>query len=85
MKTVNDFFNKLASELDKTYFPNVKYYRDDKKCTNVHYAVECFNNGVSFYHNFIDVLSKNCNESKENMHKIVSKYVEDFEGYEYNA
>jgi hypothetical protein len=58
MRAVNDFFYKLVGELDKTYFPTVEYYRDDINCTNVHYAVERFNNGVLSYSKLINILSK---------------------------
>ena len=53
MKLVKDFFNKLAVELDKIYFPEVKYYRDNEDCTKVHYAIELFNNGCLTYDDFI--------------------------------
>ncbi len=84
MTLVDNFFNKLTSDLDKTYFPDVKYYRDNKYTTNIHYAIECFNNGVLTYEKLINKLVKNTKDSKENIHNIVSKYIEDFEGYEPN-
>ena len=83
MKLVTNFFNELASDIDKTYFVNVKYYRDNTECTNVHYAIELFNNGCLTYKLLVSKLAKNCKDTKENLHKIVSKYVVDFEGYEY--
>jgi len=83
MKTVDDFFNKVCQEIDKTYFPEVKYYRDNKNTTKIHHAVELFNNGVLTYNHLIKHLSINTKETKENIHKIVSKYITDFEGYTY--
>jgi hypothetical protein len=83
MKLVDDFFNKLAKELDQKYFPTVKYYRDDANDTKMHYAIELFNNGALTYPKLIDRLSKACKDTKENIHKIASKYVKDFDGYEY--
>lgn len=83
MKIVTDFFNKLAVELDKTYFPDVKYYRDNNDCAKVHYAIELFNNGCLTYDKFIKKLSKLCKETELNIHKIVSKYIEDFDGYKF--
>lgn len=83
MKIVTDFFNKLAVELDKTYFPDVKYYRDNDDCAKVHYAIELFNNGCLAYDKFIKKLSKPCKETELNIHKIVSKYIEDFDGYKF--
>lgn len=83
MKTVEEFFNKLAKEIDKTYFPDVVYYHDNKKCALVHYAIELFNNGCLTYHELVKRLAKNCNEKTEVIHSIVSQYIEDFEGYTY--
>lgn len=83
MKKAPEFFNKLTKELDTTYFPNVKYYRDNKNTTKIHYAAECFNNGVLTYTKLIDKISAACKDTKENIHKIVSKYIADFEGFEY--
>ncbi len=82
MKIAPDFF-KLCQEIDKTYFPEVKYYRDNKHTEKIHYAVELFNNGCSTYEKLINTLSKETKESKENIHAIVSKYIADFEGYKY--
>lgn len=78
MKLTNDFFNKLLLELDKKYFPNVKYYGDDKACAAIHYATELFSNGCSTYRKFVKTLGYNCGDNLENIHEIVSKYVEDF-------
>lgn len=83
IQTVTDFFNKLVSELDKVYFPGVKYYRDSKEDTEVHYAVELFNNGVLTYTKLIERLAKSCKDTKENIHKIVSKHIENFGDFEY--
>ena len=75
MGLVNDFFNKLAIEIDKTYFPNVSYYRDNKDNADAHYTIELFNNGCLTYTKLIDKLSKSCKDSKENIKTIVEKYV----------
>lgn len=83
MKLVDDFFNKLVKELDKKYFPDVKYYRDNKNTTAIHYAGELYSNGCMTYNKFIDKLASNCLDTKQNIHKIVSKYVADFEGFIY--
>lgn len=85
IKIVSDFFNKLCGELDKKYFPHVKYYRDDKNTTQIHQVSELFNNGVLTYNKLIDTLSKSCNETKENIHKIVSNYIEDFGDFKYKV
>ena len=57
MKTVDDFFNKLAKHIDDIYFPTVKYYHDDKNCAKVHYAIELFNNSCLTYNKLIDRLA----------------------------
>lgn len=73
----DDFF-KVCSVLDKKYFPDVKYYRDDKNNADVHYAVELFNNGALTYKKLITRLAKNCKDTEKNIHKIVKKYIDDF-------
>jgi len=75
IEIVNDFFNKLTQRLDKKYFPTVKYYRDDKKCTAVHFAVELFNNGCLSYNELIKRLTKNCQDTKANIEAVVDKYL----------
>ena len=85
MTLTPDFFNKLLKELDKKYIPDVKYYRDNKKDANIHYAVELFSNGCSTYTKLIKTLAKNCKDTEVNLHKIVSKYVEDFEGFKFKC
>lgn len=81
MKLTNDFFNKTTKVLRDKYFPTIKFYRDDDNCAKVHYAVECFNNGVSTYSTLINKVAKCCKANKADIHKIVSQFVEDFEGY----
>jgi len=83
IKTVEDFFNKVCTEIDKTYFPEVKYYRDNKRTTKIHYYVELFNNGGLTYGQLIKELSTYTKETKENIHKIVSKYILDFGDFKY--
>lgn len=88
MKTIQlvpDFFNKAAQEIDKKYFPELKYYRDNDTCAAVHYALECFSNGVINYTLLIKQLAKACNDSKENIHSLISKHIQDFNGYEYDS
>ncbi len=85
IKIVSDFFNKVAKDLDGKYFPNVKYYRDDKNCTDVHYALELFNNGVLGYDNLIKKLSKSCGDTKQNIHSIVNKYIQDFGDFKFTS
>lgn len=82
MKIKSDFFN-LASELDKKYFPDVKYYMDNEKTVIIHYSVELFNNGCLTYNKLINRLSKACAETQNIIHSIVSKYIENWEGFEF--
>ena len=75
MQKVNDFFNKLASEIRSTYFPNEKHgYTQNMKYHASSYAIELFNNGCITVDRLINKLSKNCKDSKENIEKIVNKY-----------
>lgn len=83
MRLTDNFFNKVAQEIDSTYFPQVKFYRDNVHTTQIHYALELFSNGVSTYPTLINALSLHTRDSKENIHAIVSKYVIDFEEYQY--
>lgn len=83
--TVPDFFNKLTGELDKKFFPNVKYYRDDHNCTEMHYAIELFNNGCLGYEMLIHRLTVACMSSKKKIHSIVSKYISDFGDFEFKV
>ena len=83
MHTTDNFFNKVATEIDQRYFPQVKYYRDDKDCTKVHYDLELFNNGCLTYRQLIGRLSKSCKETTEKMHETVSKNVVSFGSYNY--
>lgn len=81
IKLVPDFFNKAVKELDAKYFPDLKFYRDSDKDIQVHYQAECFSNGVLTYTKLINRLAKNCGDTKANIHKIVSKYIETFGDY----
>lgn len=84
MKVVDDFFNKLAKDLRSKYFPNEDHGRtENKKYHETTYAVECFSNGCLTYSKLINTLAKSCNDTKENIHEIVSRHVEDFQGFEY--
>lgn len=79
MELTQDFFNKVCKDIDKKYFPSVKYYRDNKNCTKVHYAVELFNNGMITYTNLILKLSKACKATELDLHYIVMSYVKKFD------
>lgn len=76
MILVINFFNKVASEIDKKYFPTLTYYRDNKDCTNVHYSLELFSNGCLTYDKLITKLSKACKDTEANIKLIVDKYIQ---------
>lgn len=78
LKIVDDFYNKLCKDLDKKYFPDVKYYRDDKNNADMHYTIELFNNGRLDYTKLIKRLAKSCSDTEKNIHKIVKKYIDTF-------
>ena len=81
--TTPDFFNKLVNDLDKVYFPKVKYYMDDADCAKVHHTTELFSNGCITYRQLIGRLSKACKDTTSNIHLIVEKHVISFGGYKY--
>lgn len=82
---IPEFFNPLTKELDTKYYPDVKYYHDDKNTQQLHHTCELFNNGCLTYDKLIERLSKACLDTKTALHAIVRKYVEDFEGYDYDT
>lgn len=83
MILITDFFNITAKAIDAKYFPEVKYYRDNKDCADVHYTLELFSNGCLSYKDLIKRLSRSCKDSTENIHNIVKEFVADFEGYKF--
>jgi len=83
IQLVEDFGNKLTSDLDKKYFSNVKYYRDNEDDTDVHYTVELFSNGCLNYSNLIYRLAYSCKDTKSNIHNIVQQYIVDNGNDEY--
>ena len=74
--TTENFLNKVATEINKIYFPNLKWYRDDDNCVKAHYDLELFSNGCLTYRQLIGRLAKSCKDTTSNIHKIVEKYVE---------
>ena len=85
MILVTDFFNKAVQAVDKKYFPEVKYYRDNDKCAKVHYTFELFSNGCLTYAKLMTRVAKNCKATKQEIHDIVKTFVSDWKGYEYNV
>ena len=81
--TVENFFNKASADIMTTFFPEVKYYRDDNKCEAAIYAIELFNNGQLTYRAFIGRLSKSCGTNNATIHNIVEKHILSFGEYQY--
>ena len=71
---VDDFYNRLKTELMEAYFPTVEYYRDNDNSTKMCYAIELFNNGCLTLNVLISKIAKETKDTKENTKKIVSKY-----------
>ena len=69
-------YNGLVAELDRTYFPQVKYYHDNKHTQKIHYSCELFNNGCLTLDNLIKNLVKETKDTAENIEKIILKYYE---------
>jgi hypothetical protein len=75
MILVDDFFNKVVNKINSVYFPEVEYFRDNKRCSNVHYLVEKFNNGVIDYGKMIRLVARNCKDSETNINKLISEFI----------
>jgi len=67
-------YNGLVAELDTAYFPQVKYYRDNKHTQKIHYACELFNNGCLSLDNLVKRITKETKETAEKTEKIILKY-----------
>jgi len=81
--TKPDFFNVLSSEIRERYFNDVKYYRDDKNCSDAIYSIELFNNGCLTYRAFIGRLAKYCDSNNASIHNIVERHILTFGEYQY--
>ena len=81
--TVTDFYNKAAADIKQTYFPNVKYYRDDKNCEAAMHQLELFNNGCLTYRKLIGRLAKACGHTTAKINAIIEKYIISFGSYKY--
>lgn len=67
-------YNGLVTELDNTYFPQVKYYHDNEHTQKIHYACELFNNGCLTLNNLVKRLVKETKDTAENIEKTILKY-----------
>ena len=66
-------FNGLTKELD-SYFPQVKYYHDNKNTQKIHYNCELFNNGCISLQRVTRILAKIVKETEERVEQIILKY-----------
>jgi hypothetical protein len=71
---VDDFYNKVATELKRVYFPS-DLHGINAKYLGMRYSVELFSNGCIKYDALLNKLSKQCNTDKTTIHGTVSKYI----------
>ena len=67
-------YNGLVTELDSTYFPQVKYYHDNKSTQKIHRNCELFNNGCLSLQEITKRLAKTVKETEEKIEQIILKY-----------
>lgn len=82
--TQPDFYNKLASQIAKEYFPTANDKNiEGVQLMQVKYQIELFNNGCLTYRQLIGRLSKRLNNGTIQVHHLVSKYIVSFGSYTY--
>jgi hypothetical protein len=79
--TTDNFFNKAAQEIDMNFFKDVQYYRDNKECTNCHYALELFNNSAITYPELIKIIARQTRQQKNVIHDHIGKFITSFGSY----
>ena len=75
MKTVDNFYNKVAKDIMEKYFPTIKWHRDNFASQKAMYQLELFNNGCLNYTKLVKKLSKYCMTTKEEIEQILTKYI----------
>lgn len=82
--TTQDFFNKVATEVRATYFPNENHGTTEnqnyRKATK---AIEDFNNGILTYKVFIGRLAKATGKNNATIHLLIEKHIVSFGNYQY--
>lgn len=78
-----NFFNKVAIDVQSKYFPQVKYYWENENLVKAKYAIELFNNGCLTYRQLISRVSKQVKDTTFNVHQLVSKHITSFGSYDY--
>ena len=82
--TTSDFFNKVATQIRETYFPNDNHGTTQNQAYHkTTQTIELFNNGCLTYRQLIGRLSKSCLDTTKNIHAIVENYVVSFGEYQY--
>lgn len=82
--TQPDFFNKVATEIRSTYFPNENHGTTQNPAYHkTSHTIELFNNGALTYRQLIGRLAKTCNDTTSKLNSIVEKYVVSFGAYRY--
>lgn len=67
-------YNGLTKELDSTYFPQVKYYHDNKSTQKIHYICELFNNGCATLEKTVKQIAKIVKQPEEKIEETILKY-----------
>lgn len=83
IRTTENFFNKVATDIRSHFFKDIAHYRDDKNCEAATYAIELFNNGCLTYRAFIGRLAKYCESNNATIHNMVEKHIVSFGQYQY--
>jgi len=81
--TTENFFNKVATDIQVKYFNDVKYYWENENLVKAKYAIELFNNGCLTYRKLVGRVAKECNDSTANVNSIIEKHVISFGSYKY--
>lgn len=84
-KLVDDFYNKVITEIKDKYFQEVNILAIDKfwevplykRYSKVKYQIELYSNGCLKYIKFIDNLTKLCKADKVDIESIITKYIND--------
>ena len=79
MKTVDNFYNVAIEDLLSTYLEGSGYY--DPKPRKLCYTLELFSNGCLTYNKLIKKIADITKQPQTDIHRIISKYIANFEGF----
>jgi uncharacterized protein YlzI (FlbEa/FlbD family) len=74
MSLKHPFYNEVLFKIDKKYFPEVMWHLDNPKCAQVHYTVECLNNGVASYDKSIQKIAKLCGTTEQEIDELFEEF-----------